>query len=427
MKNKLFIIGDSHVRAFGYNNAYVPLFIGPAAFNNFRTAKSAEVVTNKIVDLLINVKEDISLMLLFVGDVEHATRHVDTFSDKEWLQLDESITRYQESIKILKEKFFNIKLIVSSVLPGRSEQYRKCQEHYNKKIKSFCSENNIHYIDVNDRIVNPEGFLVYPYKADFAHINYRVPEIYYRELISMSFFENDSTYYSDYKWSHVYNIDTTYGPVKIWGDIYRDELIVNDYETISLDRLQKSSIQQTQSIKKIAEICSGTIHENEITIANCQEGFLAFELMKINNFKINAWDFDLEKINNAKLLGTLGKNGKVDFYTVSAQNKTFEFRKVVIDFEQYKFKEEVRLEILSEIKKQSAYLFMLSENVKSDTRILNKIGFEYIYELADDNYNDKKLILASSTLLNGYQNILKKNNSEIKKTLLHRLKEKFLM
>ena len=69
---QIVVIGDSHIRAFAYNDSFIPLFIGPAAFNNFLTKENQAKVESKIGNLLDSSSgTGFTLMFLFSGDVEH--------------------------------------------------------------------------------------------------------------------------------------------------------------------------------------------------------------------------------------------------------------------------------------------------------------------------------------------------------------------
>ena len=62
---------------------------------------------------------------------------------------------------------------------------------------------------------------------------------------------------------------------------------------------------------------------------------------------------------------------------------------IVLDFEQFRFKEQNRLELLNEYRLNSDYVFLLSKNLKSDSRILQKAGYKYWgnFFVAEDNFS----------------------------------------
>ena len=246
--NKIYVIGDSHIRAFSFEEQFIPLFIGPAAFNNFLTKQNADKITLKILELFKNnLDEKFNILLLFSGDVEHVIRKSSGYSQVEIDHLNESAFRYIHCISTLKEKLPNATICISAVLPGRTELYSKYQNHYISILIKYCTKKNIPFIDINSLITNDKKIIRYPYKADFAHISYKVANLYLNELFEKKILLlNEPLNVANYKWSHVYNIETSMGPFKIWGDVYKDQLIIREHEILSLDNLQRFSIQQTE-------------------------------------------------------------------------------------------------------------------------------------------------------------------------------------
>lgn len=375
---KIIVIGDSHVRAFSYSKHFIPLFIGPAVFNNFLTDKSATHINFKVTELLSRLNQKkATVLFLFSGDVEHIIRNSKGQNPEEIDTLESASRRYVSFISDIAGKFQNIQFLVSAVLPGSSKLYKTYQDLYNNHISAFCKEKRILFMDINPSITDNSGLLRYPYKADFAHINYRVPPLYLKEATSQKILlEEIGSYVSDYQWRDVINIETGNGPYKIWGAISRDELIIPEYEKLPLQDFQNRSKPFSDLVSLLVNFSLSQLYTSSFTIANCAEGFLAFVAnSSAPESNINGFDLDSERVINANCLKEL----------IGTTNLVFEngyhnihFNEAVIDFEQWRFKEEIRTKMLETYLEQSSYLFLLSQNIKSDQRLLEKVGYQNV-------------------------------------------------
>ena len=403
-KDKIVVIGDSQVRAFSFNKHFIPFFIGPAALNNFLTEESCEEVCNKVTELLSRMKNEKLKVLLFLnGDVILTERHSEGYSDKESSDLKIAVERYTNCISRIKERFPNISLSVSAVIPGRTELFSRYLNEYNHALNEFCTEKHINFININEKIA-ADNILENPYQADFAHVNYRIARFYVKNLIEKSYLSENASDISDYRWSYTYEFQLDSGSFKLWGDIYRDQLTKKDFEFLPLKEFPKPSNALVASIPKITETCISELGVTSFTVANCAEGFLAYVISKKlekHNVDINGFDMDPLKIENAELLKNFKGNYDIDFNFISLKDVenneyNFDYNEVVVDYCQYQYKEPVRLKLLSAYNNYSKYLFLLSNNVASDTRLLNKSGYTDIVTLTSVGDSNSLLFVTSS-------------------------------
>ena len=67
MQGKIWVIGDSHARAFSYNNNFIPFFVGEGREHCFRNDKCLSNVISKVLNI---TKEIITqdTIVLFLGE-----------------------------------------------------------------------------------------------------------------------------------------------------------------------------------------------------------------------------------------------------------------------------------------------------------------------------------------------------------------------
>lgn len=395
-KNKVIVIGDSHVRAFSFQKKYIPFFIGPAAFNNFLTAESAEKLKLKIQGLFKFSTEPYTVMFLFSGDVEHTIRKRKSVNEEDVKEIRECAERYTAVVDSIRENLPNLNLKISAVLPGGNPDYYLLQEEYNQVLSAYCLKQGISFINVNEQITDSTGFLTYPYKADFAHISYYAVKFYTKELVKEgTLTEEEWSYHSDYRWNYVFDIETENGPFKIWGDIYKDQLIINDYQKLPLANLLKYSSDLHDFIREFTLKINEVAAINKIVVVNAGEGSAPFAVKKVVSGQVIGFENDPFKLNNARILNSLlDSTSKVELQNLDLADLEFPESTVIIDLEQYTFKENVRKDLLLEINKTTKFLLLVSENTTSDFRLLKKVGFSNACVCKKFYGSGKSMILA---------------------------------
>ena len=387
--SKIFVVGDSHVRAFGFHKSFFPLFIGPAAFNNFKTEKSSDLVSRKLELILEGFSSNIIyLILLFNGDVIHTARGKKDISEDDVSHLKIAANRFSKIItKIISLNPEN-QILIGATLPGTDKVYKYYQEVYNNEMRLLAEKKHFEIFDVNKNLTNSSGFLLSKFRADFAHINYKVADHFANVLINNKW-DIKKEENSNYRWKNVISINRKNCEIKVWGGVYRDQLITEDHETLPLSDFERNSNLLRKILFEVITFCKKKLDTSLISIGNCGEGFLLIEATSVFDGPIFGFDCDSTRIENANLLLKIHGTEKVKIVQRKFGNPLNKYFGIVLDFEQFRFKEQNRLELLNEYRLNSDYVFLLSKNLKSDSRILQKAGYKYWgnFFVAEDNFS----------------------------------------
>jgi hypothetical protein len=417
MSNPIYILGDSHIRAFSFANQIMPIFIGPAAFNNFLSERNALMVINKIDHLICSLESDLKeLILIISGDVIHVSRKSEG-KEKDLIKLDAAIKRYSEFIDKFHVSYPNVKLVVGAVFPGCTDMYLQYELYYNERLQNICHNVAVPFINVNT-VITTDGKLDFPFKADFAHVNYRVVKPFL-ELLSENINANleDRCYYNDFRWEYVYNIETKVGPLKIWGDIYRDQLILEEEQILLLSEFQKRSLEYVSALTGIMDFVGDKLTLSSYTVGNCKEGFLVFEIKKILDVDVNGFDLNLTRIERAEQLKKLYNLNSVQFCEYTSDN--FEFNKVIIDFEIYRLNSDLKQILFNKYFENGDCCFIRSVSFKSDKRMLEKAGFKVVIHF--EKLLESVIIIAARER---YRTEIEKTNQISNPALVNKIKNR---
>jgi len=373
----ILVIGDSHVRAFAYNANFIPLFIGPAAFNNFLTDKNSDKVLSKILALIEKaVCIDMPILFLFSGDVEHVRRKNQNLNPEAQTELEESAVRYANCVKKISERIGQ-DVFVGLTLPGRDELYSLFREIHKSKLLSEISDiGSVKPIDFNANISDSSGVLLEEYRADFVHISYNAI-LPIQLLLAKAGILSDqkSRLGCEFRWWSSINLGTDEGPFKIWGDTDKDELIIDVSEKLVLKHAQRRSKVLSQNFAVIRETYKTEIERSGITIANLKQGQLVIGAIKhFGQGKVNGFEYSEQNRHFANLVGQLF-GYRLDDLIFPNPISIPRVNGVVLDLNWWKTKRELQDGFIERIRaniEAVTVIIILSFDVRSDIRLFNK-------------------------------------------------------
>lgn len=207
MQNKIWVLGDSHARAFSYNDNFIPFYIGEGKEHCFLSDKR---LSNLILKVLNIVKEVIAQdsIILFLGEPD--TRFCLGSGWKPWKKkfrfpirgrskLKKSFKRYCQLINEVKNKT-NARLLILNIIPSNRKDQNKLVNYFNRLLLEFCSkEQGVEFIHINTTIYNPETKIVREeYYGDPVHLNMKLQLpvenwLIGKGIIERSFYDEEST------------------------------------------------------------------------------------------------------------------------------------------------------------------------------------------------------------------------------------------
>ncbi len=373
----IIVIGDSHVRAFAFNENFIPLFIGPAAFNNFLTKKNADKVASKVIALIEqSLSIDSTYLFLFSGDVEHVRRKSSEITAEIIVELEDSAIRYVEVLKSIAIRL-NDKICVGLSLPGTNDLYNDIRMLYtNKFLSKLKGDSRIQVFDFNPDLIDQDGFLINYYKADFAHISYRCVGPILDKLVKGGLMKADQyNRRCDFEWWASFNIGTEEGPFKIWGDTSRDALIVDDNEKLVLKHFHRRTAIITENVLGIRDEYGQDIEQFGITVANFKQGQILIRFIKLFDKKsVNGFEIVARNRERAMVVASLfglRLEGAIHQDLASLHR----LNGVVVDFNWWMTKRENQDALISRLKddvERLKVVIILSCDPRSDRLIFKK-------------------------------------------------------
>ena len=398
----ILVIGDSHVRAFAYDANFIPLFIGPAAFNNFLTDKSSNRVLSKILALFNGAKNThLPLLIMLSGDVEHIRRKYDNLTPKVREELEESSERYAACVMSLSKRL-DRDVYVGLTLPGADSLYTQFRQIHTDKFLVEVEEcDSVKPIDFNEKIADSQGFLLDRYRADFVHISYHAIAPILSILNNKGLLiDQESELRSDFRWWTSVTIGTDYGPFKVWGDTHKDELILENCEKLVLKHAQRRSTTLSQNANTLREVYKTEIENKGMTVANSKQGQLILGTIKhFGQGQVNGFEYVEQNRSAAISLGQL--------FGLSLDEIVFpdpislpKLNGVIVDFNWWKTKRDLQDALIKRIKVESenvSVIVILSFDVKSDIRLFKKeLNFDTI-KLNEPSVDDLRLLSFEKT------------------------------
>lgn len=206
----IYVIGDSHTRAFSFNSNFFPLFVGAGKENNFVNETNSITLTKNIFNVLSKI-EVVKYVMFVIGEPDARF-----FSGQGWYPWESktppdisdyqkkchlAIVRYEKMLKELLAKI-NFKPIIFNVTPSKRQQQNIVVNYYNSCLKKMCENNKFHFVFINQKIYsNDENIIHELYFGDTVHMNNQIQPLVEEELIKMGIIEK-SDFNNNFNWDH---------------------------------------------------------------------------------------------------------------------------------------------------------------------------------------------------------------------------------
>ena len=217
MQGKIWMLGDSHARAFSYNNNFIPFFVGQGRTHCLINDNYLSNLISKVVNIITQIKARDSVVL-FLGEPD--TRFYLGRGWKPWkkkyrkgwklwkskiglffggkIKIKKSYMRYCELIRKVKNQT-NASLFILNITPSDRRDQNKLVNYFNKLLSEFCAkEKDVDFIYINSDVYNPETKTVRgEYYGDPVHLNMKLQLLVENWLIEKgtiekSFFDEEN-------------------------------------------------------------------------------------------------------------------------------------------------------------------------------------------------------------------------------------------
>jgi hypothetical protein len=207
----IYVIGDSHTRAFSFNANFFPLFIGAGKQNNFVDEANSKTLAENVTNVLCRM-EDLKYVMFVLGEPDARF-----FSGQGWYPWEaknppdisgyqekchRSIIRYERMlIELLAKKDFIP--IVFNVTPSKRELQNVVVDYYNSCLKEMCENNNFYFVAINEKIYSKDENIIHEmYFGDTVHMNNQIQPLAEAELIKLKVIEK-SGFNNSFTWDHI--------------------------------------------------------------------------------------------------------------------------------------------------------------------------------------------------------------------------------
>lgn len=184
LSDKILVLGDSHTRAFSYNDNFIPFFIGEGKGHCFVKSSNYENIKVMTFGVLSELEYTGGPVLLVFGEPD--TRYYIGRGWKPWerkygfsigrkRKVRISFARYCRFIEELRG-IPDIDLYILNVTPSMRLEQNKLVDYFNELLKKYCSVNQgVEFIDCNQDIYDESTHEV---KSEFyddpVHLNLKL-------------------------------------------------------------------------------------------------------------------------------------------------------------------------------------------------------------------------------------------------------------
>ena len=236
----IYVIGDSHTRAYSFNDNFLPTFAGAGKENCFITDETAAHLKKNIVNAIERFQTE-NPILLFLGEPD--TRY---YLGKGWYpwkseikedisgmesNVFSSIKRYEELVSVLTNTFRN-RFIIHCVTPCRRRSQNKITDRFNEELEKICNKFGLLFLKINERIyINDEKIIDDKYYSDEVHLNNKI-QVLAEDILKRHGLIERSGFAENISWSNEEMIKKFKFDEKFGCYIMKEE---NQKETVGFD------------------------------------------------------------------------------------------------------------------------------------------------------------------------------------------------
>lgn len=180
-------IGDSHTKTYKKTRLFIVHHIGPATAYNLNKDTSNTNSKKKVFAIInkLNKKKDI-VMLVF-GEIDCRIHIYNQYrrSSGEFtidMLINNTVSNYGQILEQLKHMGINFfvlgippaskqKNIYGYTFYAPPEIRSRINMEFNEKMKKYCIEKGIKYMDIYSKVSDKDGFILVDYAADEVHLN----------------------------------------------------------------------------------------------------------------------------------------------------------------------------------------------------------------------------------------------------------------
>jgi len=184
------VIGDSHVRPFVFRSPFVIHHISQATAYNLNKDNSFSQSKKYLSSFLSRINKERDVLFLVFGEIDarvHIYAQYKKNNEKISLEkvIEATVKKYGEVIRKLRDDGFAV--CIHGIPPaarknfesnlsflGSPVQRSEISRKFSKKLRGFCGENGVPYIDVQSVSADESGFIKPKYLADEVHLNGRI-------------------------------------------------------------------------------------------------------------------------------------------------------------------------------------------------------------------------------------------------------------
>ncbi|MDC0906597.1 hypothetical protein OAS81_04520 [Gammaproteobacteria bacterium] len=266
----IYVFSDSHARSFAFLRGVVPVFVGPAGFNNFNTDINSKTFNLKTLAVLEFLASNDVVLINFGSGL----RHHDTDLEHFGTYANDVVKRFCDFINTITDSFSGLVVCTGPTPPGSREKYTdkviveaKLVERVGVMLEAALER--VCYINFpSDAIAVDQGlrFLSNNQMFDSIHINQYLAQKIVNDLPSVQASFRNADQYLRY----VSSIETPAGLVKIHGDITPSDLEVRKGSELFLPNLLKETALISDALEKLFIEGSGV---KRILFLNPAEGW----------------------------------------------------------------------------------------------------------------------------------------------------------
>ncbi len=288
---KYYLISDSHSRAFSYNSAFIPLFIGRGDTTLFLTDDLFRSTAKKIISIVTLLKDNVPIIFAF--NETNLRLHLND-AYKTWDEGDAVIEKIVGRQLKLFELFCKSgrKVYIITAFPREDAAYTRLAKLYNIELLKQVKQTSVTIINFFDKITHDTGQIIADYKADFIHCNAKVGD-----LVAGMLGEKKDT---DYQWYYKYSFKTDNAlSFNIWGDFDKNNLFLKDGKKRKQSQYQRMTKITNRCLRSINKFLKPSfLADLNINIIGAKEGYVALNLNVEDGFNINCYEEDMERVEN---------------------------------------------------------------------------------------------------------------------------------